>query len=459
MSAPPLFEEVSPVPHRLRAALCTAGLFFGFLAFASALRAGVDPIKIKALRQQAEFHEQQAEWDKACLVYESILRLDRSLPEIQERYQSGLRRYWQVRRHGDPSYRKEVLGLDYAQALRLYTMIRNTLMDNALDKNTVDPGQLLRKGIEEFDNALTDPYLVRQYVPAVNPRELRAFRDLLKETWARADKLTKQQAVKQVRELALAAQRALHVNASMVVMEFACGACYGLDEYTLYLTPNQLRELCDSLHGEYVGVGLGLRLQNNKIVISEVLPYSPAAEIDDPPVTKDDVVISIDKKPLLAVNVEAAQDLLDGPAGTSVELEIYSPTTGSRSLTLRRRAVFIPSVSHQMKSDQLGYLHIACFQDTTVQEVDDALAALAKEGMKSLILDLRGNGGGVFEAAIDVARRFLATGVIAATQNSDPRFSTVYQAQSRALRCGVGHFDRRRHRQRRRGSGRCPQGQ
>lgn len=325
----------------------------GLLLFAPRLHAGIDPVKVKALRQEAEHHEQRAEWDKACLIYESILRLDRAVPEIQERYQTCLRRYWQVRRHTDPSYRKEILGMDYAQALRLYTVIRNTLLDNALDKGKVDPGQLFRKGLEEFDNALTDPYLVAQYLPAATPRDIRAFRAFLKETWSREERLTRQQAVKQVRDVTLAAQHSLHLNASFIVMEFACGACYGLDEYTLYLTPNQLRELVDSLHGDYAGM-------------------------------------------------------------------------------------FTPSVSYRMQSDRIGYMHIACFQESTVQEVDDALAALGKEGMKSLILDLRGNGGGMFESAIDVARRFLVTGVIAATQNSDPRFSTVYQARNpNALTVGL----------------------
>ena len=330
---------------------CT--LLCGLLFFAPRLHAGVNPDKVKALRQEAACHEQRAEWDKACLVYESILRLDRTVPEIQERYQTCLRRYWQVRRHTDPSYRKEILGMDYAQALRLYTVIRNTLLDNALDKAKVDPGQLFRKGLEEFDNALSDPYLVAQYLPTAKPRDIRAFRAFLKETWSRETRLTRQQAVKHVRDVTLAAQHALHLNASFIVMEFACGACYGIDEYTLYLTPNQLRELVDSLHGEYAGM-------------------------------------------------------------------------------------FTPSVTYRMQSDRLGYLHIACFQESTVQEVDDALASLGKDGMKSLILDLRGNGGGLFESAIDVARRFLATGVIATTQNSDPHFSTVYQARNpNALTVGL----------------------
>src|SRR5437588_12288639 len=102
----------------------------GFLFVALEVRAGIDPIQCAILRQQAEQHESRGDWDKACLVYESILRIDRALPDVQERYQSCLRRYWQVQRHTDFGYRKEVLSLDYAQALKLYPLTPDTLLDN-----------------------------------------------------------------------------------------------------------------------------------------------------------------------------------------------------------------------------------------------------------------------------------------------------------------------------------------
>jgi carboxyl-terminal processing protease len=83
-----------------------------------------------------------------------------------------------------------------------------------------------------------------------------------------------------------------------------------------------------------------------------------------------------------------------------------------------------------MENDRVGYMQIAGFQESTPGEIDDAVASLSKDGMRALILDLRGNGGGVFEAAIEVARRFLTSGVIASTHHSDPKFNTVYQARN-----------------------------
>jgi len=405
-------------------------LLFLFLLFPNPVDAGVDPIKYKALRLQAEYHEQQAEWDKACLIYDNLIKLDRAAPEIQERYQLCLRRFLQARRHADPSYRKEVLSLDYAQSIRLYTMIRNTILDNALDKKKTDPGKLFRKGLEEFDNALTDPYFLQQYCPSVKSEDMHTFREFLKKTWGRDIKLSRLDAIKHLREVALAAQNALQLSCNLVFMEFACGACHALDEYTIYLNPNQLRVLCDSMRGELAGVGLTLRLYDNKLFVHELIALSPAAEIDDPPLSRDDQILSIDKKSVAQMSPEAAQELLDGPNDSTVDLEVFSPGMLPRIITLRRRAIFMPSIAHQMQNDRIGYLRIACFQDSTAQELEDALTSLSRDGMKALILDIRANGGGLFEVAIEVSRRFLSTGVITSTQNSDPKYSTVYQARN-----------------------------
>src|SRR5437016_4199195 len=148
-----------------------------------------------------------------------MLRLDRALPEIQERYQKCLRRYWQVQRCSDLSYRKEVLSLDYAQTLRLYTMIRDTLLDNALDKHKADPALLFLKGLEELDNALSEPSFIQRFLPAAKPGEIRVFRDFLKRTWAAEQKLTKSQAFDKLRGVVLAAQNMINLSSSATIME------------------------------------------------------------------------------------------------------------------------------------------------------------------------------------------------------------------------------------------------
>lgn len=383
--------------------------------------------KVKPLLGQAELCEQQFDWDKACETYETIFRLERNVPELRQRYLHALRRSWQARRLRDPSFRKEVLSLEYGQVLRLFGVIQDSLLNHSLDRKNVDPGQLLRKGIEELSWALNDPYFCQQNMPSHKVGDARHFRDFMVRTWGQPGNLNRAQVLKHVREITLAAQNRLQLPAAVAVMEIACGACYAFDDYTVYLTPSQLRELYDSLKGEYVGVGVTLGTQGTKVVIAEVAAFSPAAEAM---LNKDDQVLNIDKKAVAHLALEAAVDLLEGPVGSSVELDVYTPGMGMRTITLRRRALFVPSVTAHMKTEVVGYMHIACFQDTTLQEVDEALVGLVKSDMKALVLDLRGNTGGLFEVAVEVARRFLANGIVVSTQNEDTRLSTIYHSRN-----------------------------
>ncbi len=307
------------------------------------------------LRAQAQTHERGFEWDKALNIYGALLR-EQNNPELQDRYQLCLRRYWQTLRHQDESYRKEVLSLDYGQALRLYNRIRDTLLDNALDRKRVEPGRLLQRGIEELDAALAQPGFCQLHLPGKQAEAL-AFRDYLKRKFVSREPLTRAQVEKQIREIALAAQDMLQLNTTVTIMELACGANYAIDNYTAYLTPQQFHDLCEALKGD-----------------------APSG--------------------MIATSVLAGLDL--------------------------------PSMSPRVSASGVGYLRILHFQETTLQELDAALDTLAKSSVKGLVLDLRGNPGGLVDVAVETARRFLATGIIATIENQDPRFSTVHQARGPA---------------------------
>jgi C-terminal processing protease CtpA/Prc len=309
--------------------------------------AQAETASVRTLRDQAQTHERNGEWDKALSLYGSLIR-EHNTPEAQDRYQHCLRRYWQGVRHQDESYRKEVLSLDYGQALRLYSKIRDVLLDNAVDRKKLDPGRLLKKGLEELDAALAHPVFRQLHLPG-RQAEIQAFREHVKRTYVVREPMTRAQVERQVRDIALAAQDMLQLNTTVTILELACGASYAIDDYTAYLTPHQFRQLCDALKGE----------------ASDGMP--------------------------------------------------------------------IASVFTRLESGSIGYVRILSFQDTTLQELDEALNQLAKAGVRGLVLDLRGNPGGLVEVAIESARRFLAGGVVATVENQDPKFSTVYHARGPAV--------------------------
>jgi carboxyl-terminal processing protease len=406
--------------------LCLHVAVVGLLAFPSPSKALPD--HLKQLLNQAEIYERQADWEKACEIYESILKFDRTLQEFKGRHLNSLRRSFQVRRHRDASFRKEVLSLDYGQALKLYDLVVDALLDNGLERQRVHPGKLFRKGMEELHWALDSLEFCQAHMPSARPTDIRDFQKLLKKTWGGQPNLNRDDAKRCVREIALAASSILQLNVTTAIMEFTCGACYALDDYTAYLTPTELRVLCDSLKGEIGSAGLSLGEQEGKLVVTDVQPLGPAAEVM--PSLLHGQVLSIDRRAADQFTPASAQQALEGATGSMVELSVSLPGMPPRTIMLQRRPVPLPSVFSYMLTDAIGYVQISCFQETTLRELDQALVSLPN--MKALLLDLRGNGGGLFDAAIDSARRFLTQGVIASTQSVDPRYNTIYQARNPA---------------------------
>jgi carboxyl-terminal processing protease len=383
----------------------------------------VDPNKLRDMQREAEAFEKQGDWEKACDLYENILRLKRDIPGIKERYVHCVRRLWQSRRHHDDSYRKEVLSIEYGQAIHLYGVVRDLILDHSLDRKKLNPARLFRMGLEELSYALASEDFRREHIPPDHQIKAAEFRTILLKTWGDFNPASRKEAVKQICEIALAAETYLRVNPTVIVMEFTCGACYSLDEYTVYLTPTQLRELCTSLRGSLVGVGLTLAVQDNKVLVAQVELGSPAARAA---LSLNDQILSVDRKAVDSLSLDMVATLLEGPPGTMVELEVLSPMMGMRMITLRRETVQMPSVVQSQVENSIGYIKLVSFHENTVTEIDDAIARLTSSGMKALVLDLRGNGGGLFEASVEVARRFLPRGALIATkQHLDERSNIV----------------------------------
>src|SRR5262249_23470095 len=132
-----------------RLSFAVALVWLGYLL--APAQAALTEEKFKALRTEAEQAEKLFQWDKACEAYEAILKYDRNRPGIKARYQHCLRRFYQIRRHDDATFQKEVLGLPYAQALKVYPIVLESLLTHSVekgDKKKVEPGRLFRHGIE-----------------------------------------------------------------------------------------------------------------------------------------------------------------------------------------------------------------------------------------------------------------------------------------------------------------------
>jgi carboxyl-terminal processing protease len=195
------------------------------------------------------------------------------------------------------------------------------------------------------------------------------------------------------------------------------GAVRGLletvdDPYTTFVEPIPRRFEQDDLRGSYGGIGVALnRAANGQVVLS---PFrdSPAAQAG---ILEGDVLLAVDDvriTPEMDVSQEVTA-LIRGEVGTTVTLIIHR---GAETLTfsIARQAIEIPSVAWHVldQAPNLGYVQVSSFTDRTADELKDALDELLEGDMDGLVLDLRNNGGGLLQAAIDVTDQFIDGGVV-----------------------------------------------
>jgi carboxyl-terminal processing protease len=133
------------------------------------------------------------------------------------------------------------------------------------------------------------------------------------------------------------------------------------------------------------------------------------------------------------MNTDDAADMLQGPEGSSVQLTLQAPNARPRQVSVRREHVEVPSIDDAriiVPAEGIAYLKLTCFQKTTARDLDAALWKLHREGMKSLIMDLRGNPGGLLSTSVEVSDRFVNRGVIVSTRGRSAQEDYRYTAHS-----------------------------
>lgn len=404
-------------------------LLVGIAASAPLVRAAPLPSDLDSLREKARDHESKKQWADACRCYDEILKKDRSLLDCKEGYQRCLRHVLQVRRHRDAGFRQLLAGLKAPTAADIYEDVVVKLRGHYVDANQASLEALFDQGLREFGFALEDEVFLKEHLARIRPDAVTAFRRQL-DQWRDRRFRTTQELREQVLDIALRARRTLGVEPAVVILEFACGACNGLDEYTTYLTPGQVNGATAALRGEAVGIGVLVEVVDQKLVITHVLPESNALEKRLRP---GDRILEIDRQPVDPGAPELAADRLHGAPGTTVELMVATPSEAPRTVKVQRRALAIRSVESELLLDEefrYGLVRILGFQETTLQEVRDALMQLQSMGMNALILDLRGCPGGLLPSAVRVTELFLTEGVIVLTHSRLRGHNRSYKADN-----------------------------
>jgi carboxyl-terminal processing protease len=181
------------------------------------------------------------------------------------------------------------------------------------------------------------------------------------------------------------------------------------DPHSGYLTPDKFRSLSESTSGHYAGIGIQIDVRDGWITIVAPLPGTPAERAGIQP---GDRIVAIDGKSTEAWSPDDARGSLRGKPGSTVTLLIERPGVTSRiPFTLARGEIRVHSVRHSsMIGGDVGYVDLTIFSDSSAAELRDAVTQLRKQGMKTLVLDLRSNPGGLLEQGIEIADLFLDPG-------------------------------------------------
>lgn len=196
------------------------------------------------------------------------------------------------------------------------------------------------------------------------------------------------------------------------------GVVSGLgDKYSAYYTAEEYKEQQLSTSGTYYGIGAALAQDKDtmQVTIIKIYEGTPSEEAG---LKKDDVIVSADGTDATSMELTDFVKLIRGEEGTTVHLEIYRPSTEETlEFDVERKNVELPSVSSQMLENNIGYIQISEFQSKTAEQFESALSSLKDQGAQSLIVDVRGNGGGLVDSVVAILDDILPEGTVVYTED------------------------------------------
>ena len=200
-----------------------------------------------------------------------------------------------------------------------------------------------------------------------------------------------------------------------------------LDPHSAFFTRDEFRKLYEDQSSQFYGIGVSISQHRDGVYINSIIPNTPA---DKAGLRYGDKFAQIDGKDAKKYTSAEVSKNVRGERGTPVNVKVERPGSEILNFDIVRGGVPLPSIrNHFMLKDNVGYVALSGgFQETTADELDKAIADLKKQGMKSLVLDLRGNPGGLLPQSIEVVSRFIPRGQTVVSVKGRSR-----QAQSKEL--------------------------
>ncbi len=223
------------------------------------------------------------------------------------------------------------------------------------------------------------------------------------------------------------------INVGDLVEESIHSMLVKLDPYTIYYPESQMEEFKLLTTGHYGGIGATIVQDNDYVLISEPYEGTPAFKSG---LQAGDKIIAVNDVSAKGKSVADVSAILKGQPGTTVKLEIQA--YGKKSTTVKkiiREEIKFPNISYSGKiTDDIGYIRLSQFMENAAMDVNNAFKLLKSEGITSLVLDLRGNGGGLLTEAVDIVNIFVSKGeLIVSTKGKITDRNQLYYTRNEAV--------------------------
>jgi carboxyl-terminal processing protease len=207
------------------------------------------------------------------------------------------------------------------------------------------------------------------------------------------------------------------------------GLAYGLDPYSTYLTPEQVKEYNAGNKDNAVGIGAELSQVASYLYIIAPMKGSAA---DQAGLKAGDIIEYIDNKATRDISLYDAKQILNGGAGTEVKLRVLRANSSPLTITVKRGAARAAAAEGRMEAGRVGILRINSFADGESNEIKTRLQDLIKQGAQKIVIDMRDTAGGSLTEAVNVANLFIKDGVLAQTIGREGKALKTFTADPKA---------------------------
>ncbi|QEG24611.1 S41 family peptidase [Mariniblastus fucicola] len=371
--------------------------------------------------------EKSGRWGDALGLYQQFLRKHPVDKNIQRRRSVARLHFDLERRYSDSSFIRTVKTSETSAALTVYAEVLAKIQSYYVD--TPNWSELASFGLTSLEIAMMDPEFRDANLPGISETQIRDAILQTREDLKSATVSSRHDAYLVAHKTAKSLEQRIGLRGQATVYEFVCGAISALDPYSGFMSASQYGESMSQIEGNFVGLGVELRTNEDHLHIVSVIEGGSA---DVHGLTKDDHIIAVDGNSVEQIGSEKAADMLRGPENSFVELTV-ARNQSHQKMRLERRRIEIPSVEDVSIVDReagVGYLRLTNFQKTTPRDFDAALWKLHRQGMRSLIVDVRGNPGGLLQASVDIADKFVNDGVIVSTRGRNPMEDYTHRANT-----------------------------